>query len=204
MKRIITALILFTFLFATNIFADTINFEGNVDGTTINTTYTSLGVIFQDARIVTAGYSLNETEFPPNSGIQAVLDVGGPIEMMFSTPVTAFSAFFTYNQSLTLLGYDSLKNLVASANSVFDQNFISSGNSPNELTSLNAPGGITFVLITGSPTGNSFVMDDMSFGNGQVVSVPEPSSSALLLACGLFLLGCVYKKRRLDRVALQS
>lgn len=204
MKRIIIALSFATFFFATNVFGDTINFEGNVDGTKIDATYSSLGITFQDAQIVTAGYSLDQAEFPLNSGIQGVLDVGGPIEMMFSTPITSFSGFFTYSQPLTLLGYDSLKNLVASSNSDFNQNFVSSGNSPNELISLNAPGGITFVLITGSASGNSFVMDDMSFGNTAVVRVAEPSSGTFLLVCGLFLFGCIYKKRRQSNIAVLS
>jgi hypothetical protein len=196
MKSIAKILLFCSFLFAANAFADSINFEGRVDQTLIDATYTPQGVIFQNAEIVTAGLSLDASQFPPDSGIQAVMDVRGPIEMMFATPVTDFSAFFTYTQPLTVLGYDSLKNLVASSISIFDENFASSGNSPNELISLHADAGIQFVLITGSATGNSFIMDDMSFGNGQVVNMEEPHSSTLLLPCSLLLLACFYKKRR--------
>jgi hypothetical protein len=166
--------------------ADTIDFEGFPDSTSLTTQYP--GLIFSDALIISAGASLDETDFPPESGINVVLDNGGPITIDFLTPITDFSAFFTYTEQLTLTGFDSADNPVASATSLFFSNFVSSGNPPDEVISLSDVPGMSSVTIAGDPAGNSFTMDDMSF-TPQLTSVPEP---ALITPCfAMFLLLCI-------------
>ena len=94
--------------------------------------------------------SLNESEFPPTSGINVAFDDGGPITITFLTPVTNVSAFFTYSSPLTLTAFDNLSNTVASATSLFSANFVSSGNPPDELISLSYLAGISEVTIAGA------------------------------------------------------
>src|SRR5579862_8498482 len=105
-------------------FANTIDFEGFPDSTPVTTQYA--GLVFSNATIISAGTSLNELEFPPTSGINVVFDDGGPMSITFLTPVTAFSAFFTYSEQLTLTAIDTL-NKPVTATSLFSANFVSSG-----------------------------------------------------------------------------
>lgn len=171
--------------------AATIDFEGLADGTTIGSTYSALGVVFSQAQAVSAGISLNEVEFPPHSGANVALDFGGPIVLLFSTPVVSFQGFFTYATGITLLGTLS-GGSVASANSTFADNFVSSGNPPNELLQLSSAGGIDTITITGDPAGGSFVVDDISFDVSVVSGVPEP---ATLVFLGIGLLGAAIGRR---------
>jgi hypothetical protein len=183
--------VLFLFAFATPLFADsvTINFEGFADGTVITTQYTGLG--FLNATIATAGVSLDELDFPPHSGVNVVFDNGGPTTIDFSNPISQFSAYFTYSTALTVQGFNASNLLLQTANSLFSQNFVSSGNSPNELISLNTDG-ISSVVITGNPAGNSFVMDDLTFGTSVMVSEPVAS---LYMFVGLLFLLYVYRRK---------
>ena len=169
-------------LFQARVSADstTITFEGLADGTDISSTYAPQGVTFTNAVVLTAGESLNELEFPPHSGVNAASDANGPITLNFSSPVASFSAYFTYAEQLMVEAFDSSNRLLQSSSSLFDQNFVSSGNPPNEFISLNDKG-ISSVTITGDPVGGSFVMDDVTF-----VTTPEPPSLVLLAGGAAF------------------
>jgi hypothetical protein len=159
----------------------TIDFENLSDSTLVGSTYASSGVIFTNAVILTAGFSLNESDFPPNSGSNVVGDNGGPITLTFLTPISSFSGFFTYAAPLTLDGFGSSNQLLVTASSLFSANFVSSGNQPNELIQLNFPGGIDSITITGDAAGGSFALDDASFTTVAASTVPEPGSLWLLL-----------------------
>lgn len=171
--------------------AQTITFEGFADGTSFTTQFP--GVNFQGATILTCGGSLNCGQFPPNSGVNVVYNPVGPMELLFSTPVDFFQGYFTYNSGLTVEGFDSGNNLLASAAGAFGQNFIGSGNAPNELVRIDAVG-ISRVLITGGG-GNNFTLDDASF-TGSINIVPEPSTYAL---AGGALAAAALLRRRLGR-----
>ena len=169
--------------------ADTIDFEGYADSTIIASQYA--GVTFTNAIILTAGISLNEFEAPPNSGVNVLSDNGGPITIDFATPITSFSAYFTYYEPLTLTGFDGSNNVLASATSAYSTNVACDpgpvclgdpGSSPNEFIELSNAIGMSSVTIAGDPFGGSFAMDDMSY-SAQASSVPEPTSVELLLAC---------------------
>jgi hypothetical protein len=173
--------VLFLFACAPPLFADsvTINFEGFADGTLIATQYA--GLTFSNAVIARAEVSLDEFEFPPHSGVNVVVDSGGPITIVFSSAVSSFDAFFTYSVPLTLDAFNSSNSLVASTNSLFSSNEGLSGvpgSSPNELMQVSVSGGISSVEILGSPSGGSFTMDDVTY----TTSVPEPGSLFLVLA----------------------
>lgn len=194
MKRIGFLSLLISLSCVTPAFANSIDFEGLPDSTSVGSTYASLGVVFDNATVRTAGISLN-AGFPPSSGVNVVGDMGGPIMLTFATPVSSFSGRFTYTQSLILNGFDSLFNPVAAANSLFDVNSVSSGNPANELIALNFGGGINFITITGDRDGGSFTLDDVNFTPIQVVSVPEPDMISLLVLCVAGLAVCVYSRR---------
>jgi hypothetical protein len=168
--------------------ADLIDFEGFSDSTPITTQYP--GLTFTNTIILTSGISLNEFEFPPHSGVNVVSDNGGPITIDFATPITSFSAFFTYLEPLTLVGFNASATQVATATSLFssdDALFGDPGSSANELIELDYAGGISSITITGDPAGGSFVMDDLTYVT-QGTTLPEPTTLGLMFI-GIVLLG---------------
>jgi len=157
----------------------TLDFEGLADSTAVTNQYAALGVTFSGPTVLTAGISLNESEFPPHSGLNVVFDDGGPIAGVFSTPVTGFGGFFTYVSELTMTAYDAGNNVVVSAVSLFSDNTVSSGNPPNESMDISFGGGIWGFRISGENLGSSFVMDDFHFTPMQEAQVPDAPSLVL-------------------------
>jgi hypothetical protein len=161
-----------------------VNFEQFNDSAIVTTQIP--GLTFTNTIILTAGISLDEFEFPPHSGSNVASDNGGPITITFNSPVSLFNGYFTYAEPLTLDGFGSANNLLASANSQFSSNLALSGDpgsSPNEFLQISSPSGFAEVTITGDPNGGSFVMDDISFQS----AVPEPGPCELLIAGALAL-----------------
>ncbi len=159
-----------------------LDFEGIADGTSVDSIYLLQGAQFTNALVISAGISLNELEFPPHSGQNVATDSGGLITITFAAPVTSFSAYFTYSTTLQLAAFDASSLQVDSANSAFTQNFVSSGNAPDELIALSYAAGFDSVTITGDPAGGSFVMDDVVYDTSStppVSVVPEPGGIAL-------------------------
>ncbi len=181
-------------LFCVGAHADTINFEGLTDGTSVGSYYA--GLTFTNATVLSAGVSLNELEFPPHSGQNVVLDDGGPIRINFALPVSAFSAYFTYASPLLISAFDGSGTLLGAVTSSFLANYTSSGNPPNELLSLAFGQGIASVLLAGDPAGGSFVMDDISYSVGGAVPPPPPPpvtttpepSAVVLLGTGVLIM----------------
>jgi hypothetical protein len=172
--------------------AGVIDFEGFADSTVLTTQYTvSDGVTFSNAVIITAGISLNEFDFPTESGANVVSDYSGPISLAFSNPVFSFSGFFTYTEPLVVDAFDAGKHLVASAASAFSENFASCSGvgcnpSPDEFITVSSAAGISIVQLLGNPSGGSFTLDDATVSSSIQVSAPEPAlfwlSLLLLLA----------------------
>jgi hypothetical protein len=170
--------------------AVTVDFEGFANGTAL--TNQIPGLTFTNALVLTAGVSLNETEFPPHSGVNAVVDNFGPITIQFASPESNVTGFFTYNTQLTLQAFDASNAVVATTLSTFAQNFVSSGNPPNNFLSLSGLN-ITKITITGDPAGGSFVLDDLSF----TAATATPLPAALpLFATGIGGLGLLGWRRR--------
>jgi hypothetical protein len=154
----------------------TIDFEGFNDGDIL--TNQIPGLTFTNTAVLTAGFSLNEIDFPPHSGVNVVSDNGGPISIVFDTPVFGFAAYFTYVEPLSLVAFNASNTQVASASSLYSNNTGTAGDfgsSPNELLQVSSLAGISFASITGGPAGGSFVMDDVTL----TTTVPEPSSLSL-------------------------
>jgi hypothetical protein len=173
--------------------ADTITFEGLGDGTSVTNQFSS--ILFSNAIVLTAGASLNEFEFPPNSGANVVFDNGGPVSITFGSPVSGVSGFFTYVTQLTITAYDSSDNIIGTLTSAFNDNTALSGDPGsqfNEFLSFSVVSGISRITISGDPAGGSFTLDDLTFTQS-ASEVPEPGSILLILTGGSVLLG--FRKR---------
>lgn len=181
------ALLVTGLTFAQPVSAATIDFESFSDGEVLSNQLA--GVVFTDLAILTSGSSLNEFEFPPASGVNVATGTAASSSIAFSTALSSFGGYFTYLGGLTIDFYDGA-TLLGSVTSAFVDNFVSSGNSPNELLQFVATGGaaITSVVLTGT-----FTLDDMSYvASTNQPPVPEPSSVLLLLTGGAAL---VYRHR---------
>jgi len=157
-----------------------INFDDLNDSDIVTNQYP--GLTFSNTIVLSAGISLNEFEFPPHSGSNVVSDNGGPISILFSSPVLTFAGYFTYEEPLTLAAFDGIDDQVATATSAFSSNdalFGDPGSSPDEFLEVSFASGISGVTITGDPAGGSFVMDDATV---QTANAPEPESIFLLLS----------------------
>jgi hypothetical protein len=169
----------------------TIDFEGISESTSITNQFP--GVQFTNA--VVFGPSLNSAEFPPHSGINVVLDIGGPIRIDFLAPVSDFHAFLTYTVPVTATAFNASNVPVDSVTSQFAANFTSTGNPPNEEFSLSSAAGISSVVLAGDPNGASFAMDDVMYSPLGSVAAPEASSGALV--AGLLTVLVFWKGRSL-------
>lgn len=151
-----------------------------------------LGIQFTHTTVITAGFSLNEIELPPHSGINVAFDDGGPITITFVSPITSFQGYFTYGAPLVLKALGPANTLVASVNSQFASNEAISGDpesSPNEFLKVDVPSGFMEVTLTADPAGGSFVMDDLSFTLAPNTATPEPAFR-WIIGTGIALLFC--------------
>lgn len=166
-------------LASANASAVSIDFETLADGAVVTNQFA--GVTFSNATALKAGFSLNEVEFPPHSGSVVVFDDGGPMTLLFSSPVTQVSAFFTYVAPLTVTAWDAFDVALGSVLSLFSTNAGLSGDpgsAPNEFLELAFASGIAKLTVSGDAGGGSFVLDDLSF-IPTTLSVPEPGTAAL-------------------------
>ncbi len=137
--------------------------------------------------IFTAGSMLNEIDFPPHSGTNVLVDLGGPILFTF-TPFGAYSvgAYFTYTTQLTMEIFSKTGLPLGTKMSALSENL---GTSEWIDFAFPTPD-IGALLVTGLDTGSSFTMDDLTFN-----AVPEPVT-ILLVSGGLFLVGMWRRKVR--------
>jgi hypothetical protein len=160
--------------------ATTLNFDNLVDSTSITNQFQ--GFAFQNAVAISAGISLNEFEFPPHSGPNIVFDNGGPMTIIFSPPVQSFAGYFTYSVPLTVQAFNSAGSQTVSASSRFSSNEALSGvlgSSPKEFIQLSYGGGISRIVITGSQSGTSFVLDDVTVSTGAVCNVTQDGTATV-------------------------
>jgi hypothetical protein len=175
----------------------TLNFEGFDDSTILTTQYS--GVTFNNTIILTAGIGLNELQLPPHSGVNVASDNGGPIEIVFSSPITSFAGYFTYFDQLNITAFDASSSEIASTMSAYSDNdalYGDPGSSPNEYLSINYAGGIGSIMITGDPAGGSFVLDDAAYTSLPATTTPEPSCFVLaVLPIAVLVIARAYKRK---------
>jgi len=138
------------------------NFEGLIDSTILTNQYT--GATFSNTIVLSAGITLNELELPTHAGTSAASDNGGPMTIVFTSPLRSFSGYFTYSLLLTLQAFDSTNHLVASTSSQFSNNEALAGvpgSHPNEVLQVSATASIYKIVITGGAQGASFTVDDV-------------------------------------------
>jgi len=205
--KVLVAVILFLAACPPLARATTIDFESLADLEIVTNQFS--GVVFSNAvalqSFTAAGGSLFDDDFPPASGVTVVSNgdqsaVGGSIVLDFTTPVTSVSGLFTYAGPLTLTAFDAAAVQVAQVLSGFTENFVSSGNSPNELLQLAFATGITQLRIDVAPTSTTFTLDDLTFEPLVITAVPGPPSFGLIAAG---VLGIMAAARALRLVRLR-
>lgn len=166
-------------------YATDIDFETIADQVAVGNSYAADGVIFNNALSLTAGFSLNEFDYPPHSGVRAVGDSGGPMEMVFTNPITAFSGWFTWAAPIELDIY-------------LDNNFtLFLGSIITTSDNLGFSQQVGLIDLAGTfqsirileldPSSQGMIMDDLSFTPAET-PVPEPSTLVLLgTACAAAL-----------------
>jgi hypothetical protein len=180
-------LLALTFVLPKPATAGVITFEDlktdDFSGISVGNHYT--GLDFSNALAVTSGYVLNEISFPPRPGVVGVMDYGGPLGISLTKQFTRVSAYFTYNSRLTFSAFDSAGNLLAAVVSAFSINTNDidgeSGSKPNELLELSTTAPIARLLIVGSDTGGSFLMDDLTLERGPVTVPDSPLSNTFVV-----------------------
>jgi hypothetical protein len=178
-----------------------VDFEGFLDGESL--TGQISGLTFTNATVLQAGVSLNDANFPPHSGINVVVDAGGPMSILFNNSISSFSAFFTYVSQLTMRAYDANGAVVDTATSLFNVNYAGSGtpgSSPNEAIAVDFASGIRRIEILGDIGGDSFVMDDASYVPTSTSEVPEPASMLLAATALTLLAGMRHPSRGRHRI----
>lgn len=156
--------------------ATLLDFEDIPDLTSVGDYYASYGVHFSDAISLTAGFSLNEFDFPPSSGDVAIGDDWAPIEITFDNPTQDIFANFTYGSQLTFSAYDATASLIGTYTHPSFENY-----GFTEQIALSFTG-VSSLIIAGEWDG-SYIMDDFNF-NSVAAPVPEPATM-LLFGTGL-------------------
>jgi hypothetical protein len=161
-----------------------INFDSLADLTSVTTQFS--GLTFGNTTVLTAGFSLNEFEFPPLSGMNVVFDDGGRMGIVFDTLQASVGGYFTYGTALTFTAYTAGGSVVGTDTSDFLSNLALSGDPgtlPNEFLGITSSDGIQRITIEGDFFGGSFTLDNLTF-EAAAAPVPEPSIP-LLLGSGL-------------------
>jgi hypothetical protein len=172
--------------------ADLLDFEGLGDLEAVDGFYP--GVTFRNAIAEIAGFTLNDAEFPPASGVTVAVPNNGQIIIEFDSQVTSFEGLFTHSAALTLrffLGDDP----VGAATSTFINNLAISGDAgttPNETIFFERELGFDSVHFVG---GGFYAVDDISF-DAALVEVPEPKNITMTGICMACILFCLHRRSR--------
>lgn len=167
-----------------------LDFEDIPDLTSVEDFYSSYGVHFNDAISLTAGFSLNEFDFPPSSGDVAIGDDWAPIEITFDNLTQDIYANFTYGSQLTFSAYAADSSLIGT--------YVHSGIENYGFSEQIALGftGVSSLVIAGEWDG-SFIMDDFGFNSNSTAPVPEPATIFLFSTGIAGLIGSSVRKKKI-------
>ncbi|TVZ41106.1 hypothetical protein P886_0445 [Alteromonadaceae bacterium 2753L.S.0a.02] len=171
--------------------AMTVDFEDLPDLTSVGEFYASDGLHFSNAISLTAGFSLNEFDYPPSSGNVAIGDDLAPMVINFDGLTNDISANFTYASQLSFSAYDLGGSLIGN---YLHFNVDNLGTS--ELISL--PFTDVSRLVVAGEWDGSYIMDDFNFSISNVSPVPLPGSF-VLFSTALLGFAISMKKRNLQR-----
>ena len=169
-----------------------IDFESLADLEVVTTQFAGQGITFGNARVLVAGASLNEIDFPPSSGTHVITGIGaGPITIVFAQPAESVSIDFVSADMGKMSYFDS-------ANVLLGQTAIGPNlGSPNFAGFTTFPGKIAKVTVANAD-GNAdvLVLDNVivRLDVQEVPAVPEPSAF-LAMACGLVTVAASLRRR---------
>lgn len=144
--------------------AYTLDFEDLADMTSLTDQYVSSGITFSGGTVLEAGRSLFEEEFPPHSGVMALLVEEVSLVVGFSSPVDEASLFATYDAPLMLHFYDVTGKQLGGLLSAYASNLGLSGepgSHPNEFFSFVCERRIARMIIATDGSIGSFTLDDL-------------------------------------------
>jgi hypothetical protein len=168
--------------------AAVISFDDLSDGDVISTQYAD--VTFTNAIALSAGMSLDESEFPPRSGTTVAGSVGGSMRIDFSRPMDGVRGYFTHDVRLTMSGFRADGASLGSTTTLSSSNLAISGDpgsTPNEFMLVPLGRLVSYIVITGDPSGGTFTLDDLTFAPSR--GVPEPATLSLFVLGGIGLAG---------------
>lgn len=145
------------------------------------------GLTVSGGTVLTAGVSLNEIDFPPKSGLNALAALSGRLTVAFAEPIKEFSAYFTFGEPLLFSLFDSSGDSSGSFESPIASNL-----GAFTLIDFSIPG-VASVLIA-SQDSRAFTMDDLRF-NATVGHSPEPGSITLFAVAALAAVAARRRKR---------
>ena len=148
-----------------------LDFESLPDQLMASNEYAGLGLsMMQGAVTLTAGFSLNEIDFPPHSGVVALANelTTSPLELLFSAPTNGLSAWFTYSGPLSITSYSVDGTLLGTVSSLSSVNI-----GQSELIDF----GFSNVGRVVVQSADYYILDDLRFDSN---GVPEPASLGLL------------------------
>lgn len=150
----------------------TLDFESLPDQLVVGNEYAGLGLsMVHGALSLTAGFSLNEVDFPPHSGVVALGNelTSSPLELLFSTPTNGLSAWFTYSAPLSIMSYAiDGTTLLGTVSSLSSSNF-----GRSELIDF----GFSNVGRVVIQSADYYILDDLRFDSH---AAPEPTSLGLV------------------------
>lgn len=184
MKRLVAflALVAVLVLGPAPVRAENLDFEDLADLTLVGETYGYYGIHFANAIALRAGLSLNETDYPPHSGVTVISTATpGTLDIWFDSPRSVIGFYFTDESSMSLHFF---------VNPDFTEFIGGCGFTDSNIGTIGDASCGTYPSFRSvrilSFSDGAFTLDDIYLSPDNVPSpVPDPGSTLLLLGMGL-------------------